>query len=93
MGFAPTVGEGYRKGFPVTKDSDSHDDREPRLISIKYRVDNTETAYDIAGTSIEQVLVREPDLKKFPVNHSARFNIDFILYPCPIDKAGLLNSY
>ena len=63
MGFAPTVREGYREGFPVIKYSDGHDNREPSLISIKRRVDNTETVYDIPDTGIEQVLVRELDLK------------------------------
>ena len=81
MGFAPIVGEDYRKGFPVIKYSDSHDNREPRLIGIKRRVDNIDIVYDISGIDIEQVLVRELDLKEFSTNHSTRFNIDFILYP------------
>ena len=93
MRFAPTVGEGYREDFSVVKYSNSHDDRKSRLIGIKCRVDNAETAYDIAGTGIDQVLMREPNLKKFPANHSARFIVDFIIYPWSIDKAGLLNSY
>ena len=93
MGFAPTVGEGYREGFSVAKYSDSDDNREPRFISVKRRVDNAESACDIAGTGIEQVLIREPDLKELPANHSIRFNIDFILYPCSVNKASLLNGY